>query len=262
MQAYLGGQQVTFTIPLVDFDGVPITATGASYRVIDQDEVELVAKVAVTDFSEGDEGAVVIVSGLLNTLPTGVTRAMRLIEVYLTTEVGTIKLESGYLIEAEEVLVEGENSFLPYPKAMFLSYEIPNLPNWSAASRDERIAALIAARRNIGRLRFRLTLDAYQSIIDNTVAVSDLTLATVDQWNAMPVSFKEAVRRAQILEANFLLEPSDSVSAFRRDGLMSMTVGEAKQFFRPSAPIDGAVCKRAAKELSKYVLTRTMLTRS
>lgn len=261
MQAYLAGQPVNLPVLLVDQDGLTITAQSVSYRVIDQNETELVAKVALSSFFEGDESVTVVIDGALNVLGLGVTRSMRVVELYLTTEIGTIKLESGYFVEADEVLVENQNSFQSYNAALFASCELPGVTNWSLASKQERIAALIAARRNVGQLRFRYVFDAYQNIIDNTVGVADLTLATAEQWAAMPAEFKAAICRAQVLEADFLLMPSDSVSAYRRDGLMSMTVGEAKQFFRPSKSIEGVVCKRAMKELSKYVLTRTRLTR-
>ncbi len=42
---------------------------------------------------------------------------------------------------------------------------------------------------------------------------------------------------------------------------MSMSVGEAKQFFRTTRPLEGAVCKRAMKELSKWAVTGLRLTR-
>lgn len=260
MQAYLGGHSVTLTIPLIDADGATIAAQTASYRVIDQEEAELVAKVAHPTFIEGDESIEILIDGAINTLPLGETRGMRVVELFLETAIGTIKLEQGYFIEATEVLVEGVNTFATYNKALYLSYEIPNIPGWTDAPRQGRIAALIAARRNIGRLRFRYAFGANQDIIDNTVGVSDLTNATLDQWNALPKDFKEALYRAQIIEADFLLG-GDEIGDLRRSGLMSMSVGEAKQFFRTTRPLEGVVCKRAMKELSKWAVTGLRLAR-
>lgn len=261
MQAYLGDQPVTLSIPIVDSDGVPILAQSVSYRVIDQDEIELIAKVLIDDFTEGDESITVVIDGSLNGLPVGTTRAMRSVELYVTTDVGTIKIESGYFIEADEVLVESQNSFQTYIKAVFGSYEIPSLSGWNEATKRDRIAALIAARRNIGQLRFRYVFDAYQNIIDNTVGVADLTLATPAQWAALPLEFRKAICRAQILEADYLLG-GDEMGEYRRAGIMAMTVGEAKQFFRASKVVEGVVCKRVMKELAKFVETRVRLTRS
>ena len=35
---------------------------------------------------------------------------------------------------------------------------------------------------------------------------------------------------------------------------MSATIGESSQFFRTSKPYEGAVCKRALKEVSRYLI--------
>jgi len=250
MQAYLGGTPVTVSIPIVDADGLPIVAQSVEYRLIDQNETVLVARTAAT-FAEGDESVTIQIPAQHNTLAPDEFRALRVVELYILTEVGTIKSEYGYQVESDEVLVEGVNSFQSYNKAVFLSYEIPNLPGWNENTKAQRIAALIAARRNIEQLRFRYVFDAYQN----------LTLASVDQWNSLPADFKSAICRAQILEADFLLG-GDAIGEYRRAGLMSMSVGEAKQFFRPAKAIEGAVCKRAMKELAKFVSTRVRLTRS
>ncbi len=92
----------------------------------------MVAKVAHPTFIEGDESIEILIDGAINTLPLGETRGMRVVELFLETTVGTIKLEQGYFIEAAEVLVEGVNTFATYNKALYLSYEIPNIPGWTA----------------------------------------------------------------------------------------------------------------------------------
>ena len=261
MQAYLGGQAANIVVQLVDGNGDFIPADSVSYRVINENEEELVAKTALDTFGVGDESVTVPVNSTVNTLPVGVLRALRVVELYVVSSAGTIKIEQGYFIESEEALVEGTNSFMGYNKALYISYEIPNLPAWNEASRKDRIAALIAARRNIAKLRFRYVFDAYQNIVDNTVGVADLSLATLSQWQSMPLEFREAIQRAQLIEADYLLG-GDEIGEYRRAGLMSITTGEAKQFFRPAKAIEGAVCRRAMKELTKWVLTHTRISRS
>lgn len=259
--AYLGGQPITLSVSLLDSEGTVIPALSIEYRVINQAEVELVPKTAVVGFTVGDEQVSVTVPADKNVLQGTNTLEVRVVEVYATTASGVIKLEGHYFIESEEVLVEGVNSFQPYALSLMLSSEIPNLPGWNNATKAERIVALKRARMNIGQLRFRYVFDAYQNIVDNTLGVADLTLATPAQYAAFPLQFKEALRRAQILEADYLLG-GDELGQFRRDGLMSMTTGEAKQFFRPIKPIEAPVCKRAMRELTKWVLSRHRLTRT
>lgn len=258
--AYLAGTPVNPTIALVDSDGATIAATGVEYRVIDQNEVEIVARVAAS-FTVGDESVTLAIPDTANALTPGNTRELRLIELYVETDAGTIKIEDFYFIEADEVLVEGVNSFQTYGNAVMVASDIPRLTGWNGATKRDRIAGLIRARQNMGALRFRYVFDEDQNVVETSVGVTDLTLATPAQWAALPADFKAAVRRAQVIEADFVLG-GDEVGDIRRSGLMSMTVGEAKQFFRPGKPLDTPVCKAAMRELSKWLLTRTRITRT
>lgn len=257
MLAYLDGTPVTITIPLVDGDGNPLVPIEVRYRVADQDDVE---KVAVTVIEDYTDSAVITIAGELNTLAAGEVRALRVVEVFVTVEGGTIRLEDGYYIEASEVLIEGQNSFQTYRKACFVSYELPGILGWNDAPKAQRIAAMIAARRNICKLQFRYVYDGFQNIIDNVVGIKNLAEATVAEWQAMPKDFREAVCRAQVLEANYILG-GDEIGDLRRAGIASLTVGEAKQFFRSTTALEGVVCKQAMKELARYVLTRTRIGR-
>ena len=248
MRAFLSGQDVTLTFSLQDDAGNPIEGISElSYRVVDQDENELVAKTVVPDYVPPDPEASITIAGSFNTVvpgdpapspgfsPSPSYRQVRVVELYVVNFEGTTKLTREYMIEAEEVLVEGINSFQSYAKALTVSFDLPNLPGWSGASKTERVTALIRARQNIGQLRFRYVFDAYQNIVDNTLGVADLTLATPSQYKAFPVPFKEALRRAQILEADFLLG-GDDVGDIRRNGLMSMTVVKQSSSSVPGSP--------------------------
>jgi hypothetical protein len=269
LMAYLGGYDVTLTIPLLDDSGNTLNLVSADYRVLDQNQTEIVPKTALV-VTAGDIEVSVLVTALQNVVSTTAigplgttipnTRDMRIVEVYVTTDVGVVKIEKEYLIEAEEVLLEGVNSFQPYSKSLFVAETIQDITTWNESSKRDRINALIRAREHIAHLRFRYVFDAYQNIVDNTLGVADLSLATEVQWNAMPQAFKEALRRAQIIEADAILG-GDDLGDLRRDGVMSMTVGEAKQFFRPVKPLSGPVSRRTYNELAKWVLSRHRLGR-
>ena len=259
--AYLGGQPTTLTIDLIDGDGSPITANSVDYRLLNQNETELIAKAPVSSFVACDTSVTVTIIGTLNALTPPNTRELRQIELYVYTDVGAIKINQEYFIEGEEVLVEGVNSFQGYSMSLLVALDLDNIDGWLGATKQQRISALVRARQNIGHLRFRYIFDAYQNIVDNTLGVADLTLATPAQYFAFPVPFVEALRRAQILEADLILN-GDQIGDIRRDGLMSMTVGEAKQFFRPTKPLDLPVGKRTMKELAKWVLSRHRISRT
>lgn len=260
MESYLAGQPVSVTVPLVDSSGAAVSALSLEYRLIDQNETELAPKAPITTFTDGDTSATVLISAPLNALGVGESRGLRVVELYAVTEAGSLKIDYSYFIESEEVLVEAVNSFQNYSNAVFISYEIPNIEGWSSASKRDRVAALISAWRSIGQLCFRYFHDDGLTTIVSGATYSDITSLTPDQWSAVPAAFKEAIRRAQILEADYMLG-GDELGDVRRAGLMSKTVGESKQFFRTTKAVESLVCKRAMKELAKYIVTSTRISR-
>lgn len=261
MQAYLGGQAVTAEIALVDTDGNAIVASAINYRVVNQAEVELVPSTALTSFTAGDPNAVVVVSGLNNTLTAGAARELRIIELILTTVEGTIKLSYNYFIEADELLTEGVNSFQNYGTALLGAYDIPDMEGWNNASKPDRMAGMIQARANMGALRFRYVFDFFQNIVEPSFGVRDITLLTPTEWAALPITFKDALRKAQLLEANSLLG-GDPASDVRRSGIVSKRVGESSDTFRQTKPLELVVCRRAYMALAKYITNRVRVARS
>lgn len=264
MHAYLSGSEVRLTISLLDATtGEAIQATAIEYRVVDESETDLtLGKLPLTAYVEGDESVEVVIEEGLNVLPLDTYRSLRVVELYLTTAAGIIRLEDAYLLEAEHVLIEGANSFMSMSKAVFMGFEIPNLTGWNNADKAQRIAGLLSARRNIGMLRFKVYADERDTITESILGSvgSDLLKMNSTQWAALPLDFKLAICRAQLIEADYLLG-GDEIGDIRRSGLMSMTVGEAKQFFRPGKSVEGPICKRAYKEISRYVLSGVRIGR-
>lgn len=249
MQVYLGDQDTTLTIPLADKDGNLIEALTCEYRVIDQDEVVLVAKTTLDTFVASDVEATVTVLAANNALGTA-ARALRLVELYLTTASGVTTLAHEYIIEAPSVLEAGTNSFQNYPTALLVGYEIPNLPAWSLASKDEKIVALKAAWRNFSRIGLRF--------LDESI---DITKLSKTSFLALNAEYREALSRAQVIEADYLLG-GDETGDLRRSGVMSATVGESSQFFRTTKPLETALCKRAMKEIARYIITTVKVGRA
>lgn len=258
---FLANQPINAIIPVVDEVGNALPVTSVEYRLIDQNDAEVIAKTAFGGYVAGDQEIEIVVPAESNALTPPATREIRVLELFLHTNTGVMRKSFEYMIEAEAVLVEAVNSFMAYGKSVLIASEIPRLDGWNDATKEQRITALMRARMNIGQLRFRHVFDKHQDIIENTLAVADVTEATPAQWAAFPESFKEALRRAQVIEADYLLG-GDERGEYRRQGLMSMTNGESKQFFRPAKPIEGVVCRRAMNELAKWVLTRHRLTRT
>lgn len=268
MNTFLPAQPVTVAI------AVPPGATEYYWRLIDQSETILIPnadpvaidgqeKLAIT--VPADKNVLPMIAGPWeqNSLAAPSLRGIRVVEAYFTTPSGLVKSVDEYMIEAEQTLVINVNSFQTYSESVMSSYDVLTIPGWDAASKADRIRALIAARRNIAQLRFRYVFDAYQDRVEATIGVSDLTMVNLQNWLALPVDFKNALKRAQVLEADFLLQGGDNpVDVKRRMGIISETIGESSMFMRSTKPIEQALCKRAMKELAKYILYRVRTTRS
>lgn len=234
----------------------PDDAVSFTWRVIDQSETALSAMSAAVVLTAGPEASITV-SQAINTLAAGEIRALRSVEAYFTSAAGITKMTAEYLVEVEQTLVVNKNTFQTYGEAVLGAYDLFGLIGWNIATKQDRAAALISARRHISQLRFQYEFDAYQDVIDSSVGVSDLTLVSQSNWEALPVDFKAALKRAQIYEADFLLTGGDSlVDAKRRSGIISETIGESSMFLRSQKALEQAVCKRSMKELSKYVVHR------
>ncbi|MDL2285092.1 hypothetical protein LJC19_08160, partial [Oxalobacter sp. OttesenSCG-928-P03] len=71
----------------------------------------------------------------------------------------------------------------------------------------------------------------------------------------LPKLFINALRRAQIMQANYLLlDENSDIEHLRQRGLLSNTVSESKQFFRTQKPIAKTLCERAMKELARWLV--------
>lgn len=256
MNAYLTAQDAFVTV------AVPSGSIEYYWRLVDQEESLLIPNSA-SFLIVGQSEVTITVPAENNTLPDGAVRALRVVEAYFTSPTGTVKVSFEYVIEAEHTLVVNVNTFQTYGEAVLGAYELFGLNGWANASKQDRAAALVAARRHIGQLRFRYLFDAFQDRIENSFGVSDITMIDAKSWASLPVDFVQAIKRAQIIEADFLLNGGENpVDVKRRMGIVSETIGESSMFMRSARPLEQAVCRRAMKELAKYTVNRIRTTRS
>lgn len=262
MNRYLQGQDVAVVLPLVDDVGLPIQATAGSYRVLDQDGAVVVNTTAAPN-PTGLEELSIAVPAVSNTLVAPAVQALRVLELTLTTATGTKLLTAHYLIEALEPLVVPDNSFQTLSQAEFRGASMPRLTAWEGAGRADRIAALIQARLNIAQLRFRQYFydDQTHDIVPWTYP-ADITQLTASEFNSLDPVFVDHLRRAQVFEADEILIPVTDARKKRENGLMSESVGEVSQMFRPGKPVKGLVGERTMSCLAKYVIRRVRITRT
>lgn len=269
MQTYLDGQALSLPIPLVDEVGECITVSAVEYRIADHSNVELVARLSLSSFTSGDAQAIITIAGSVNTLQEGGSRrALRIIELFLTTSSGVVRITHEYIVEAAEVLELGINSFQSYYESVLLSLDITDIKSYEFAAKSDRISAMISAWRNIGKLYLRY-LDDQRYLAENDMErlvlpvaeTGDITLLDAYRFNNLPVEMRAAILRAQIIEADYLLG-GDPLGNLRRQGVIATITGESSQYFSQKTPYQGPVCKRAMKELGRYIVHSYRLGRS
>lgn len=271
MDVFTAGSAVQYTVPLQDSSGNPLTVEAISYRVTDENGVELVP-MTVLVFDAGSDSAVIPVSADKNVLATGAAAGMRAIELVCTDDNGNqFNLNAAYAIELPNRLVTGVNSFMTYAQAEFTALSLPNLDGWNAADERARVAALMDARSHIVQLSFtplnsnvNWGQDSLNFIPEGTYSTDyvgnsnmflfngNLDLLRPEQFASLPSRFIDALKRAQVVEADFILG-GDSVEQKRRDGLIQDNIGESRQMFRQSRPLQLPVCRRALAYLSYFV---------
>lgn len=267
MEIYGAGQDVTQTIQFVDGDDQPITGNSASYMVIDEAESVIIASTAAPG-SFPASNAEITVPAVSNALSAGARKNMRTIIVTVNTDNGVFFVRQSYMIEGHTKLAIMENSFMTQGQMEMLALEsMELLDTWSMNTEAQKVPALIQAFERLCKIRYRIPYEdgrdfagynlngwsGSEQIIDNIANYS------ADEFTTLDPDFIKALRRAQLTEAWIILD-GDPLGDHRRAGVMSQTVGESSQFFRPAKPIESVVSKQAMRCLTGYINT-TMIAR-
>ena len=271
MDVFSAGTAVTLSVPLQDKSGNPLSVTAVQYQVTDENGAELVPTVALAGFTPGAAAAQIIVSAAENTLAAGVARALRNVTLTCTVGGNQITIRAAFAIEAGDPLVVGVNSFMTYAQAEFTALSIPLLEGWNNADEQTRMAALMDARSHICQLSFtqlnsnmnwgqdslnyvpegRFDTD-YVGNSSMFLFNGNLDLLRPDQFTSLPTRFVDALKRAQVVEADSILG-GNSIEQKRRDGLTQDDIGESRQSFRATKPLEMPVCRRALGYLSYFI---------
>lgn len=271
LPVYLTSTEVKLTVDLTDGAGNAINANTAQYRVRNQDDVELVALTAVPDFIAGDPQAVITIPAIKNVVGGENTREIRSVELICVTDDFTVSINKSYAIELSTPLVTGVNSFQSYDQALLTALDMPKTDAWDSASEDEKVAALIDARRHIIQLNFNLLnsnvnfgQDSLQYVPEGSYESSyvarnslfifngNLEILKADQFVKLPDRFKKSLRLAQVAEADHILG-GNTMDSKRQSGIVEERIGESAQKYRDTKPIELPVCRRALSYLSYYV---------
>lgn len=253
--SYVAGTDLAFQVDLINASGQTIPAVTVQYRVLDELGVVRADWQAVVGYAPGQPASVTVLAAV-NALDVNQTKAGREIELLCTQTDGSKQIASKfYVIEAATgYLVRGVNTLVTVSGAELLATNIPKLGNWSKANRMEKTTALIEAYRRLGKLRFS-ELDNYwydrSGPFRRLSATSLVDLTPNEVLNLDPKALA-ALALGQVSEADFVLSV-DSTESRRQDGLILETIGEVKQMYRNTKPVELPVCKRTLGYVGAYM---------
>lgn len=261
---YSNNSDVTVTLAAIDDYGNLISNIDTIIaQVLDEAGNELLASADVTYAANASEYTVYVPANV-NTLPVNVKQAIRVIRVTIIDGNYTkVVTDHSYIIDTPNVLEVMANTYQTLQSAELLSNSMSRLDNWKAAYNADKKAALETAYNRIGRLTFEVedptftypinVLNARDTASAPTITLYEINNLSAIDFEALPKNFVNAVRRAQLVEANSILEIGESIIEKRRGGLMSETVGESSQMWRPGKPVLLSVCRETLEELSGYI---------
>jgi predicted regulator of amino acid metabolism with ACT domain len=251
--SFLHGQNVSVTVQCKDVAGNPLSATAAEYDLLDANGNVIVSDTAVPGFTPGNTSATVQVTALQNSLEAGEKRDMRVVRVTFTTTSGTVQGTERYMITAEETLEVMFNTFQTYDHAELIAAEMTGLNVWHVKTEAQKRAALADAFYGLSKLRFRIPNTVGQDRVNYPDdVITNIRELTVSEFNALEEKFLQALKRAQVAEADSLLE-NNQTDEMRRRGIISYTIGETSQFMGSQRPLDLTVNHRSIKYLTGYI---------
>lgn len=243
METYFAGNPITVDVPFVTSAGVQITGPDtASYRVLDSEDLELVASTPLTP-GGADTSASISIAGPINALGQDVPRDARVVEVTFSKGGTDYVTTLEYLVQSAEALQVQVNSFQTYSQSLVASGDLADIDSFRAADRAARIPAMINAWHNLCRLSYYVSGRTYARI----------SSVTPESFAEFPAGFVRALRLAQIVEANEFLA-GDTIHKKRQAGLMSETIGESSMFFRPEKVLLVPATRRSMDLLRGYLV--------
>lgn len=267
-------QPSKFAIPNADEAGNKIEGVSASWELFDERGVSITAGV-VADFDAAAATIDFEIEAEHLTLPAGANSAGREIVVSLTLADGDeAEIRDYFLVVSAQPLTLMANSFVTYPEALALRQEFASLNAWDINDRTRQAAALAEAYRRLCRMAFKVPgVRSNQSAVGyaafgagtdepffggRRVRVSALTL---EQFDALPETFRRALKRAQMAEANALLG-GNPIADKRKSGMISETVGESSAFFQSKPYLNLPISQEAYEEVKRFVFLKIRIQRS
>jgi hypothetical protein len=224
MLEFASNTTVTIVVPH-EYNGESLTLTDMEYEVLDAESNELITRVAVTGFNATDSSTNVVIDSVANT--TSAKRDVRLLNCYLVTDSGEYVVPQVYLLKGNQlVLTPLTDSFMTYPDSVLTRARMAEEQEYFDSLREElKAVALEESFNRISKLKFKV----------GTTIINSIKSLTLEAFQALDADFLLALKKAQIAEANVIVENSPIRDKIRA-GIISETIGESSMFFSRSMP--------------------------
>lgn len=250
MNKYLVGSSIN--IPMVSNEVPSGSLLSVAWSLKRVSPVEAVVdETAVTGTFLAVDNPTGVITPAVNATHVGTRSVWRLTYILTNNLTVPYTYNLDFILEAQETLVKGDNSFQNYFEAMLTAEEVSGLDFFKAASKEDQIAALVTAYEILCTMVFADRSGDHYNIGSYDTAALD----------GLEPAFLRALRIAQILEANEMLD-ANSIHYKRQDGLMSETIGESSMMFRPGNIQNFPVTRRSMNFLRNYLVIRARLYRA
>lgn len=275
MKRYLSGSEATIEIDLIDRFDNEVNPTEIHYLVKDENG-QIKVQLTPLMYDGTSRTVTVTVDGDVNTVAADSANELRIITLQCTTTTGKSIVTGKYVVEQDEPLIVGVNSFVTLDQAELLALTMPGL-DWDMSTDMEKTAALMDSRERMGRLSFTLLdFNHDQSLISFTPETpfyvgtrvnsifninGSIAYMNAEQYMALPKIFRDAMAKAQVADAADTLSP-DRITEMRRKGVILDTIGQTKQMFANSRPAQAPISSKAMGYLSRFLNTSLRIGRA
>lgn len=220
MLEFASNTDITIEVPY-EYNGTALTLTDFQYELLDADGEEVIARLSDPDFSPSGTASTLSIPAASNT--TAAKRDARLLNCYLINADGEYIVSQAYILKGNPLsFTVLTDSFMTFPQSLLVRATMAEPQEYFDALGDElKAIALEEAFNRISKLKFKI----------GTTTILDIKAMTLGDFNALSADFLSDLRKAQITEANSIVEDSPIRDKIRA-GIISETIGESSMFFR------------------------------
>jgi hypothetical protein len=222
MLEFASNTDVTIEVPY-EYNGTALVLTGFEYEVLDASGTAIVARQADPSFSGSATSSILTIPASANT--TTAKRDARLLNCYLINASGEYVVSQAYVLKGNVLkLTPLTDSFMTFPQSVLVRVQMAEDQEYFDALTDElKAVALEESFNRISKIKFKV----------GTTTILDIKAMQLVDFNALDPAFLLDLRKAQIAEANNIVENSPIRDKIR-SGIISETIGESSMFFQRS----------------------------